>query len=167
MLSKPVCDAPSGCREVCRNTSRSGSCTGRNRSTTAFITLNTAALAPIPRPNVRIGDDGESRRAPELPKRESKVLEHSDLDEPDRASVGIPLLWQRPTIASAHPQLLPVVERDDPVAVLKPAQVAHLREVDDVGAVNPGEALAWEARRQVLEGLAEQVSLAPAWTRTY
>ena len=44
----------SGCLVVCRNTSRSGASTGRNRRTTAFMTLNTAALAPIPSAKVRM-----------------------------------------------------------------------------------------------------------------
>jgi hypothetical protein len=40
--------------EVCRNTISCGLATGSKRSTTAFITLNTAVFAPMPSANVRI-----------------------------------------------------------------------------------------------------------------
>ena len=45
---------PRGGLEVLKYTSRSGSLTGSDLSNTAFITLNTAVFAPIPRASVRI-----------------------------------------------------------------------------------------------------------------
>ncbi len=45
---------PCGGFDVLRYTRRSGSLTGRDRSSTAFITLKTAVFAPMPSASVRI-----------------------------------------------------------------------------------------------------------------
>ena len=54
MSLNPVWDARAGCPVVCRKTSSSGRAAGRNRRTTAFITLNAAVFAPMPSASVTV-----------------------------------------------------------------------------------------------------------------